>query len=106
MEPDDKVELREILGLPHLPPGQHLGSRKVLKVFIVKFTNGGLNFILIFIFILFYSLIFLFLEHRVTVSNSHESQNTENKVEGSRTNDVIQHEHHMLASCSTHGYLG
>jgi len=48
MEPDDKVELREILGLPHLPPGQHLGSRKVLKVFIVKFTNGGLSFSLFY----------------------------------------------------------
>ena len=65
-----------------------------------------LYFILIFIFILFYSLIFLFLEHRVRASDSHESQNAENKVEGSRTNDVIQHGHHMLASCSTYGYLG
>jgi len=28
IEPNDKVKLREILGLPHLPLGQHLGSRK------------------------------------------------------------------------------
>ena len=32
------------------------------------------------------------------------SQNTENKVEGSRTNDIIQHGYHMLTSCSTHGH--
>jgi len=54
-----------------------------------------------FIFILFYFLIFLFLEHRVRV----RSQDAENKVEGSRTNDVIQHRHHMLTSCPTHGCL-
>ena len=65
-----------------------------------------LYFILIFIFILFYSLIFLFLEHIVRVSDSHESQNTENKVEGYKTNDIIQHGHHILVLYSTHGYLG
>jgi len=68
----------------------------------VKFTNGGLSFSL------FYShfVLFSFLEHRVRISDSHKSQGAENKVEGSRTNDVIQHGHHMLASCSTYGYLG
>ena len=30
----------------------------------------------------------------------------ENGIEGSRTNDVIQHEHHMLTSYPTHGCLG
>jgi len=34
-ESDDKVELREILRPPHLPLSQHLGSRKILKVFII-----------------------------------------------------------------------
>ena len=34
-EPDDKVELREILGLPYLSLGQYLGSGKILKVFMV-----------------------------------------------------------------------
>ena len=34
-ESDDKVELREILGPLYLPLGQHLGSKKVLKVFII-----------------------------------------------------------------------
>jgi len=48
-----------------------------------------LYFILIFILFLFYSLIFLFLEHRIRVSNSHKSQDTENEVEDSRTNDII-----------------
>ena len=50
----------------------------------------------------FYFLIFLFLEHRVKV----RSQDTENEVEESRIDDIIQHGHHMLASCSTHGCLG
>ena len=34
-EPDDKVELGEVLGLLCLPPGQYLGSRKILKVLII-----------------------------------------------------------------------
>jgi len=34
-EPDDKVELEEVLGLLCLPLGQYLGSRKILKVFII-----------------------------------------------------------------------
>jgi len=34
-EPDDKVELGEVLGPPHLPPGQYLGSRKILKVLMI-----------------------------------------------------------------------
>ena len=50
----------------------------------------------------FYVLIFLFLEHRVKV----RLQDIESKVEGSRTNDVIQHGYHMLTSCSTHSHLG
>ena len=72
----------------------------------VKFTNSRLSFSLfyffIFIFISFYFLIFLFLEHRVRV----KSQETENKVEGSRTSDVIQHRYHMLTSCTIYGCLG
>jgi len=35
IKPDNKIELREILGLPCLPLDQHLSSRKVLKVFII-----------------------------------------------------------------------
>ena len=50
----------------------------------------------IFIFILFYSLffsfiIFLFLEYRIRVSDSYESQDMENKEEGSRPKDIIQY---------------
>jgi len=72
----------------------------------IKFTNSGLSFFLFyfsfFTFISFYFLVFPFLEHRVRV----RLQDAKNKVEGSRTNDVIQHGHHMLASCTTHGCLG
>jgi len=35
VEPDNKIELGEVLGPPHLPPGQHLDSRKILKVFMI-----------------------------------------------------------------------
>ena len=35
MELDNKVELREILRPLHLPSGQHLGSKKILKVFMI-----------------------------------------------------------------------
>ena len=72
---------------------------------IVKFINGKLSF-LIFIFISIYFLTFLFLEHRVRVIDGHKSQDAWNKIEGFRTNDVIQYEYHMLTSCSTHGHLG
>jgi len=34
-EPDDKVELGEVLRPLYLPPGQYLGSREILKVFII-----------------------------------------------------------------------
>jgi len=40
IESDNKVKLKEVLVLPHLPPGQHLGSRKVLKVFVI---NNNIN---------------------------------------------------------------
>jgi len=35
MKPDDKIELKEILGPLHLYSGQYLGSRKILKVFMI-----------------------------------------------------------------------
>ena len=34
-KPDEKIELREVLGLLYLFPGQHLSSGKVLKVFVI-----------------------------------------------------------------------
>ena len=35
-EPDNKVELRKVLGPLCLLLGQHLGSRKILKVFMIR----------------------------------------------------------------------
>ena len=35
VEPDDKIELEEVLGPPHLPPDQYLGSREILKVLMI-----------------------------------------------------------------------
>ena len=35
VEPDNKIELEEILGPLCLPPGQYLGSRKILKVLMI-----------------------------------------------------------------------
>jgi len=34
-EPNDKIELGEVLGPLHLPLGQYLGSRKILKVLMI-----------------------------------------------------------------------
>jgi len=59
-------------------------------------------FIFHFLFFSFYVLIFLFLEHRVRV----RSQDIENEVEKSRTNDVIPYGYFMLTSCTIHGHLG
>ena len=35
IEPNDKIELREVLGPPYLPLGQHLSSGKVFKIFVI-----------------------------------------------------------------------
>ena len=43
MEPDDKIELGEILGPLHLPLDQHLGSRKILKVYIICNNINGIG---------------------------------------------------------------
>ena len=43
VEPDDKVELEEILGPPCLPPGQYLGSRKILKIFMICNNVDGIG---------------------------------------------------------------
>ena len=42
-EHNDKVELGEILGLPCLPPGQYLGSRKILKVLMIHNNVDGIG---------------------------------------------------------------
>ena len=42
-ELDDKVELRMVLGLLCLPPGQHIGSGKVLKVFMICNNIDGID---------------------------------------------------------------
>jgi len=42
-ESDDKVELEEVLGLLHLPLGQHLCSRKILKVFMICDNIDGIG---------------------------------------------------------------
>ena len=43
IEPDDKVELGEILRLPCLPLGQDLSSRKILKVFMIYNNVNGIS---------------------------------------------------------------
>ena len=43
VEPDNKVELGEILRPLHLPPGQYLGSRKILKIFIICNNIDGIG---------------------------------------------------------------
>ena len=43
VEPDDKIELGEVLGPLHLPPGQYLSSRKILKVFMIRNNVDGIG---------------------------------------------------------------
>jgi len=43
VEPDDKIELGEILGPLCLPPGQYLGSGKILKVFMIYNNVYGIG---------------------------------------------------------------
>ena len=42
-EPDNKVELREVFRPPHLPLGQYLGSRKILKIFTIHNNISGID---------------------------------------------------------------
>jgi len=42
-EPDDKVELKKVLRPPCLSLGQHLGSRKIFKVFIICNNINGIG---------------------------------------------------------------
>jgi len=43
VEPDDKVELGKVLGPLCLPPGQYLGSRKILKVLMIRNNIDGIG---------------------------------------------------------------
>jgi len=43
VEPDNKVELGEVLGPLHLPLGQYLGSRKILKVLMIHNNIDGIG---------------------------------------------------------------
>ena len=42
-EPDNKVKLREVLRSLCLPLGQHLDSRKILKVFMIHDNINGIG---------------------------------------------------------------
>ena len=41
MKPDDKIKLGEVLRLLYLPLDQYLGSRKILKIFIIHNNING-----------------------------------------------------------------
>ena len=43
MEPNDKIELREVLGPLCLSPDQHLHNGKILKVFMICNNIDGLG---------------------------------------------------------------
>ena len=43
VEPDDKVELEKVFRPPRLPPGQYLGSRKILKVLMIYNNVNGIG---------------------------------------------------------------
>ena len=46
IESDNKIELRKVLRLPCLPPNQHLGSRKILKIFMIHNNIDGIDWTL------------------------------------------------------------
>jgi len=43
MEPEDKIKLGEILGLPRLPSDQYLGNRKILKILMIYNNIDGIG---------------------------------------------------------------
>jgi len=43
VEPNDKVELEKVLRPPCLPPGQYLGSRKILKILMIYNNIDGIG---------------------------------------------------------------
>ena len=43
MEPDDKIKLEKVLGPLCLPPGQYLGSKKILKGFMICNNINGID---------------------------------------------------------------
>ena len=43
VESDDKIELGKVLGPPYLPLSQYLGSRKILKVFMIYNNIDGIS---------------------------------------------------------------
>jgi len=43
MEPNDKVELGKVFEPPCLPLGQHLSSKKILKVFMIHNNIDGID---------------------------------------------------------------
>jgi len=43
VEPDNKIELGKVLRPPHLPPGQYLSSRKILKVLMIYNNVNGIG---------------------------------------------------------------
>jgi len=43
VEPDDKIELGEVLRLPCLSLGQYFGSRKILKVLMIYDNIDGIG---------------------------------------------------------------
>ena len=42
-EPDDKIELEKVLGPPRLPLDQYLGSRKILKILMIRNNVDGIG---------------------------------------------------------------
>ena len=43
VELNDKVELEEVLGLLYLPLDQYLGSRKILKILMIRNNIDGIG---------------------------------------------------------------
>jgi len=75
----------------------------------IKIKEGGLD--LFFYFLFLEQLGLGLISYTITsvtwwCSHKIDHETWENLVEDLRTDDVIQHGHHMLASWTTHGCLG
>ena len=78
-------------------PYVHYEEPISLDITPIKFTNSGLSFFLFYsAFLFLFHFIFLFSIFRINRVRV-GSQDAENEEGKSRTNDIIQHGHYMLA---------
>ena len=91
----------------------NVSSSQIVDLVFLYFTSHFYFHSVLFFYFLFLEQLGLgLISHAITsVTIGWHSHKTDhetwgNLVEDSRTDDIIQHGHHMLASWTTHGHLG